>query len=119
LNGLEALNYCKKELPSIVLMDIQMPVMNGYEAAKAILQLPHCSQVPIIALSAGNILGERENSLEVGMVDFLPKPIIENDIKTAFGKWLFNEKKNVMENNAKVPAPSPSDLKEEEIHVDM
>lgn len=87
-NGLEAVDYCKTEAPSIVFMDIQMPVMNGFEATWAIKELPHCTQVPIIALSAGNIKGEVEKAFQSGMVDFLAKPVVENSLKTALGKWL-------------------------------
>lgn len=90
-NGLEAIHFCQKSTPSIIFMDIQMPNMNGYEAAKIILQIPECCQVPIIALSAGNVKGEREKSLAVGMVDFVPKPIIQNTLQTIFNKWLRNE----------------------------
>ncbi|MEX2593475.1 MAG: response regulator [Anditalea sp.] len=91
-NGLEALHYCQKESPSIAFMDIQMPVMNGFEAAKKILKLPHCANVPIIALSAGNVKGEREKSLKAGMVDFIPKPIVEDTFKMALDKWVDKNK---------------------------
>lgn len=91
-DGLEALQYCQNESPSIIFMDIQMPMMNGLEAAKKIKELPHCKNVPIIALTAGNVKGEKEKSFEAGMVDFIPKPFIEGTLRIILAKWLKMEK---------------------------
>jgi len=87
-NGQEALNICKSQRPDLILMDVQMPEMNGYEATKAIRALNHSFWIPIIALTAGNVKGEREKCLAAGMDDFLVKPIIETDISAALHKWL-------------------------------
>jgi CheY-like chemotaxis protein len=65
--------------------------MNGWEATINILELPHCSHVPIIALSAGNLLEEKEKSYEVGMVDFILKPIVDGSLKIIFDKWVKKE----------------------------
>ena len=61
----------------MVLMDIQMPVMNGYEASKAIRKLedPAMSKIPIIALSANAFESDKQMSLESGMNEHLTKPI--------------------------------------------
>jgi PAS domain S-box-containing protein len=88
LNGIEAMEYCRKQLPDIILMDVQMPEMNGYEATKAIRAISGAAHIPIIALTAGNVKGEREKCLGVGMDDFLVKPIVESDIVGIFNKWL-------------------------------
>lgn len=87
-NGLEAFEYCKKEMPDIILMDVQMPEMNGYEATRSIRDISEASQVPIVALTAGNVKGEREKCLEAGMNDFVVKPVIEDTLKEIFKKWL-------------------------------
>jgi len=87
-NGIEALDHCREKLPDIVLMDIQMPLMNGYEATRGIRGLSGAQNIPIIALTAGNVRGEREKCLNVGMDDFLSKPIIERDIIAIFEKWV-------------------------------
>jgi len=94
-NGQEAVDLYKKELPDIVLMDIQMPVLNGYEATRMIRSLYPDKHVPIIALTAGNLKGERERCLEAGMDDFVPKPFVEQDVLLVLEKWL--------------PAEQPSD----------
>src|SRR5690606_13253599 len=71
-----------------------MPQMSGFEAAKKILQIPHCADIPIIALSASNVIGEREKSKEAGMVDFLTKPMTEQELKQTLQKWLYNDRKS-------------------------
>lgn len=87
-NGRQALEICKSQRPDLILMDVQMPEMNGYEATKAIRALDHSPRIPIIALTAGNVKGEREKCLAAGMDDFLVKPIVEADISAALYKWL-------------------------------
>src|SRR5690606_21006837 len=74
--------------PDIIFMDIQMPGMNGFEAAGKILKLPQCAGVPVIALSASNVVGEREKSKDVGMVEFLTKPMVEQDLRMSLHRWL-------------------------------
>jgi PAS domain S-box-containing protein len=85
-NGEQALALFEKA--DLILMDIQMPVMNGYEATKAIRARERGRRVPIIALTAGNVKGEKEKCLEVGMDDFVAKPFIEDTIITLFKTWL-------------------------------
>lgn len=87
-NGQKALEICTAQRPDLVLMDVQMPEMNGYEATKAIRALNHDFRIPIIALTAGNVKGEREKCLAAGMDDFLVKPIVEKDIFNILQKWL-------------------------------
>jgi CheY-like chemotaxis protein len=79
-NGNEAVRLCQSELPDIVFMDVQMPELNGYEATRAIKALPGADTVLIIALTAGNVKGEREKCLEAGMVDFVTKPFVPEAI---------------------------------------
>jgi PAS domain S-box-containing protein len=64
----------------IVLMDVQMPVMDGYAAARAIRSTPLIADLPIVALSAGVFRSEQEAALESGMDDFLPKPFQVEDL---------------------------------------
>jgi signal transduction histidine kinase/ActR/RegA family two-component response regulator len=75
-NGELALEAIQKRAPDIVFMDCQMPVMDGYEATVAIRALyTDVAKVPIIAMTANAIRGDRENCLAVGMDDYLSKPI--------------------------------------------
>lgn len=98
-NGREAVEFCKKKLPDIIFMDVQMPEMNGYEATLAIRSLQGRIHVPIIALTAGNVLGEREKCLKAGMDDFISKPFVQEAIWQVFNKYIGVPILNVQENN--------------------
>ncbi|RUM47119.1 MAG: hypothetical protein DSY80_01185, partial [Desulfocapsa sp.] len=77
-NGEEAVSLRKKHEYDLIFMDIQMPVMNGVEATEAILEYEKKSNVkhiPIIALTANALRGDREKFLKAGMDDYTPKPI--------------------------------------------
>ena len=83
--AVEKISAAEKDEYSLVLMDIQMPIMDGRQAAKAIRALPDASlaNIPIVALSANAFESDRRASLEVGMNEHLPKPIdIDVFIKT-------------------------------------
>jgi len=74
-NGAEALDEVKKQKYDLILMDMQMPVMNGFEATEKIRLLPDYKDTPIIALTAFAMKGDREKCLEAGATDYIPKPI--------------------------------------------
>lgn len=78
-NGIDALEYLRANAVDLVLMDIQMPVMNGYDAAK-ILRKEISSTVPVIALTANAIKGDNMKCLEAGMNDYIAKPFKEEDL---------------------------------------
>ncbi|MFN5295324.1 MAG: ATP-binding protein [Flavobacteriales bacterium] len=72
-DGEDAVNRMKNEAYDLVLMDLQMPIMDGFEATRCIRQELQ-SKIPIIGLSANALNGERERSLETGMDDYITKP---------------------------------------------
>lgn len=74
--------------PDLVFMDVQMPGLNGYEATQKIREA-YGASIPIIALTAGNVKGEKEKCLAAGMDDFLPKPFVEEDMVTILEKWSY------------------------------
>ncbi|WP_312792608.1 response regulator [Sphingobacterium sp.] len=88
IDGFQGLALFHEKHPDLVLTDIQMPKLNGYEVARSIRREEVSGHTPIIALTAGNIKGEREKCLESGMDDFLVKPIIENTLRETLIKWL-------------------------------
>lgn len=87
-NGKEAVVQYLNERPDIILMDIQMPIMNGIEATKQIRNIETKIHIPILALTAGNMMGEKEKCIEAGMDDFMTKPIVKKDLAEMFYKWL-------------------------------
>jgi CheY-like chemotaxis protein len=74
-NGQEALDEVKVQKYDLILMDMQMPVMNGFEATQKIRQLDEYKNTPIVALTAFAMKGDREKCLEAGATDYIPKPI--------------------------------------------
>ncbi len=74
-NGAEAVDAVQKQKFDLILMDMQMPVMNGFEATERIRQLPEYRETPIIALTAFAMKGDREKCLDAGATDYIPKPI--------------------------------------------
>lgn len=87
-NGLQALEESKKKQFSLIIMDVQMPIMSGIEATQHIRMLPAYQHIPIIGVTAGNVLGEKEKCLESGMNDFLPKPIRRADLLEVLKKYI-------------------------------
>jgi signal transduction histidine kinase/CheY-like chemotaxis protein/ligand-binding sensor domain-containing protein len=73
------------DLYDLIFMDIQMPEMDGYEATKMIRQLKQ--DIPIIAMTAGAIKGDREKCLEAGMDDYISKPVKREDVYRMVKKW--------------------------------
>jgi PAS domain S-box-containing protein len=86
VNGLDAVEKYKVLHPDLIFMDVQMPEMNGYEAVKAIRGLETNQRIPIIALTAGTVLGEKERCLEAGMNDYVSKPFTKEGIVKALEK---------------------------------
>jgi signal transduction histidine kinase/DNA-binding response OmpR family regulator len=88
-NGKEALASLRLASYDLVLMDCQMPEMDGYEATRAIRELEAGgSRLPVIALTANAMQGDRERCLEAGMDDYITKPMRLEDLATALERWL-------------------------------
>lgn len=87
-NGKEALEKTREQLPDLILMDIQMPIMNGYDSTLEIRKIPKAEGIPIIALTAGTIVGEKEKCIEYGMNDYIPKPIEKELLIKIMSQWI-------------------------------
>ena len=78
-----------KTIPiDLILMDIQMPILNGYETTIKIRKEKEFDSIPIIALTAGIISGEKEKCLELGMNDYVSKPIDKEILKNVINNWI-------------------------------
>jgi two-component system sensor histidine kinase/response regulator len=100
-NGQEGLEKARTSLYDAILMDCQMPVLNGFDASKAIRQLPgDHAKVPIIAMTANALRGDRERCNAAGMDEYLTKPIKIDELKTVLHNYFANStsKKDAPEN---------------------
>jgi two-component system, sensor histidine kinase and response regulator len=91
-NGREAVELTKIHNFEAVLMDIQMPEMDGYEATRIIRQDPESGNVPIIAMTANAMTGDREKCLEAGMNDHIAKPISMESLFETLAEWVSTTK---------------------------
>lgn len=86
-DGEQALESARENCPDLILMDIAMPGMNGITAAREIRTFEHCSDTPMIAVTAyGNIY--EEEALDAGFNEVIPKPLGFDDIKPLIERYL-------------------------------
>ena len=87
-DGVEGVEHFERNSYDLILMDCQMPNMDGYEATQAIRKLEgHTSHVPIVAMTAHAMAGDRERCLAAGMDDYISKPVSPGSCKTALDAW--------------------------------
>jgi two-component system, cell cycle response regulator DivK len=79
-NGKEALEIATKSRPDLVIMDLKMPVMDGWEATRALRQTNWAKDLPIIALTAQAMENDEEKALSAGCNDYIAKPIMDYTI---------------------------------------
>jgi CheY-like chemotaxis protein len=75
-DGAEGVELARREAPDIVLMDLQMPKLNGFEAAKQLKANPALNRIPIVAVTAFAMLGDRDEILARGFDGYIAKPIV-------------------------------------------
>jgi CheY-like chemotaxis protein/signal transduction histidine kinase/HPt (histidine-containing phosphotransfer) domain-containing protein len=88
INGREAVEMVGSALYDVVLMDVQMPVMDGLAATRAIRALPGTADLPIVALTAHALAEDRDRCLEAGMNDYLTKPLDLDRLLASLGQWI-------------------------------
>ncbi len=87
-NGTEALRLAHAEIPDLVLMDLQMPEMDGYEAAQRMRADPQLAGIPIVALTSYAMVADHAKALEFGFVGYLEKPIKTETFVTEISRFL-------------------------------
>lgn len=117
-NGKEAVSMTKKKIYNLVFMDCQMPEMDGFAATKAIRTIEQSNgqpALPIVALTANAMDGDKERCLAVGMNDYLSKPVKKEQIEKIVMKWIKkasqSERLRAMENASHQPEERVSEVK--------
>ncbi|WP_409317072.1 ATP-binding protein [Pseudomonas sp. KCJK9016] len=87
-DGMQAVRSASANRYEAILMDCRLPIIDGYEATRQIRRLPGGGHVPIIALTANALQGDRENCLSAGMNDYLAKPFKRNDLQLILQRWV-------------------------------
>jgi PAS domain S-box-containing protein len=100
-NGLEAVNAAKEQIFDLIFMDVQMPFLNGYDAATALRESGVTA--PIVAVTASTIKGEKERCLAAGMTGFLSKPFKKADILPLLLEYLGEDVGRLVEVREKTP----------------
>jgi len=103
-NGREALDLVQHAHFDVVLMDVQMPVMDGLEATRRMRAIPSLNGLPILAMTAHAMLDEQNHCLAAGMDDFLSKPIEPPVLFAKLAQWLEGAR-SIRRNRLVVPAP--------------
>ena len=107
-NGQEALDMLDRESFDGVLMDCQMPVMDGYTATRKLRLDPRFKDLPVLAMTANAMAGEREKVLEAGMNDHIAKPINVQDMFRCMASWISPSRPELLESavtSAEFPVP--------------
>jgi CheY-like chemotaxis protein len=120
-NGVEALNAATRQRFDLILMDCQMPEMDGFQATGAIRASEAAGgrRTPIIALTANAMQGDRERCVDAGMDDYLPKPVRSDELSLMLEKWVprsaspsaYDEDSDSLPNNVGARAAGPIALR--------
>jgi two-component system, sensor histidine kinase and response regulator len=106
-HGEEGVQRVQEATYDLVLMDVQMPVMDGLEATRRIRALPGFGTLPILAMTANAMTGDRERSLAAGMNDHVTKPIDPDELFDVLRRWLPNQSARVVSPPAAVTDSAP------------
>ena len=87
-NGRDAINIADKRELDVILMDIMMPELDGLDPMRQIRKIPRCKDLPIVAVTAKAMKGDRERCIEAGAWDYLSKPVDREQLLKVLRAWL-------------------------------
>jgi two-component system cell cycle response regulator DivK len=88
VDGVEAVALARSERPDLILMDISIPRMDGWEATRVLREDPSTRDIPIIALTAHALADDRKRATEVGFTSYLTKPVEPNAVVAEVRRWI-------------------------------
>ena len=88
VNGQEGVELAERERPDLILMDLSLPVMDGWEATRRLKANDDLRSIPVIALTAHAMAGDKEKALAAGCDDYLVKPLDEDELMARIAKYL-------------------------------
>ena len=88
VNGKEGVEIAERERPELILMDLSLPIMDGWEATQLLKANADLCSIPVIALTAHAMKGDEEKALAAGCDDYLAKPIDEDELMATIEKYL-------------------------------
>jgi CheY-like chemotaxis protein len=89
-NGWDAVKVAMREHPRLILMDLHMPVLDGFETTCLLREHPEMCDVPIIAVSAFNSIDDHADAEEVGITAYITKPVDLDNLQNLISRFLFN-----------------------------
>jgi two-component system cell cycle response regulator DivK len=87
-DGIQGISWLQSETPDLVLMDINLPEVDGYEVTKRLKELPSMAEVPVIAMTANVMKGDREKTIAAGCDGYISKPIDIDSLPEQIAKFL-------------------------------
>ena len=87
-NGEQAVQSCQRQSFDLILLDVEMPILDGLSAAKKIREIPHCLKTPIIALTGHSSDEMKAEVTQSGMNDFVTKPIPKEELGVIVKRWM-------------------------------
>jgi two-component system, cell cycle response regulator DivK len=88
MNGRDGVNAAHKQSPDLIIMDLSMPEMDGWTATRIIKNAPKSSSIPLIALTAHVLPGDRQRALDAGCDDYIPKPMDLMELLETVDRWM-------------------------------
>ncbi len=93
VDGEDALQKAQDEKPSLILMDISLPKMDGYEVTRRLKMHKECRDIPVVALTARVMKGDKERAIEAGCIGHIPKPIDVHELHEQIKQYLKDQLK--------------------------
>ncbi len=106
-NGLTGIAAAERENPDLILMDVNLPDINGLEATSRLKAMPDVSSIPIIALTANAMHGDRENCIAAGCDGYLAKPVMKNELLNTVALFLKQVSSPIQSSPNNQPATVP------------